>query len=56
MNWISIKDKMPDTEVDVLVYGYYGCSVAMITPNGLWWFDDGTLDEPTHWMPLPEAP
>ncbi len=67
--WVSVKDRLPDCAVPVLVtyIGYdgnrHGDDVATrIDDWWLWW--DGDLrssDERvtvkiTHWMPLPEAP
>lgn len=67
--WVSVKDRLPDCAVPVLVtyIGYdgnrHGDDVATrIDDLWLWW--DGDLrssDERvtvkiTHWMPLPEAP
>lgn len=56
MEWISVKDRLPDMFEDVLVYeivlGFY---VARL---GQFYFetDIGILQEVTHWMPLPETP
>lgn len=57
--WISVKDRMPDDGVEVLVYDTY-CRTLM------GWYDKGDdcfrseyincLDEVTRWMPLPEEP
>lgn len=61
MNWISVKDKLPDRGVDVLVWlsddGW--CEVAFYTLAGKWFTEDdiGThVCSPSHWMPLPEGP
>lgn len=68
-HWVSVKDRLPDCAVPVLVtyIGYdgnrHGDDVATRLDDWwLWW--DGDLrssDERvtvkiTHWMPLPEAP
>ena len=67
--WVSVKDRLPDCAVPVLVtyIGYdgnrHGDDVATrIDDWWLWW--DGDLQSSdervtvkiTHWMPLPEAP
>ena len=55
--WISVKDRMPEEGVDVLVYGEIchnkkGIEVDFVK-NG----DFVACDEDvTHWMPLPEPP
>ena len=66
MQWISVKDRLPELEHPVLFYdgedifvGYYYRSpnknetfFAVIPANDGW----NMPDEPTHWMPLPEVP
>lgn len=60
-NWISVKDKLPDTYTEVIVY---------YPPENLYiqgYFEDITNSwheiggnklniSPTHWMPLPKPP
>ncbi len=62
MKWISVKDRLPEPFEDVLVYWDKSMpmEVCNYDPDG-WWCEAATagepLDsEPTHWMPLPEAP
>ncbi|OFC64182.1 hypothetical protein BB937_28240 [Klebsiella pneumoniae] len=64
--WIPVSEQMPEREVDVQVY----CvdkkeqMVAYLERNELegyfrfatWRTGDGIYCQPTHWMPLPEAP
>jgi len=63
--WISVKDRLPEIGVDVLIsYGglpFY--HLAFLTHNGdIKWFNGNhsnteySLDDVTHWMPLPEPP
>lgn len=62
--WISVKDRLPELNVDVLVFVNFTvhdvtinhCTVALF--NGTCWDADGSYsrDSVTHWMPLPEAP
>lgn len=61
--WISVKDRLPDNEQDVLAYLDCG-EETRIAPcnyvNGVW-FDCTMncvviLQHVTHWMPLPEPP
>jgi hypothetical protein len=58
MNWISVRDRLPEDQVEVLV--------ATRSKNGVRNIDKGYLAidhfihrgraEVTHWMPLPELP
>lgn len=59
-NWISVKDRLPEAEKEVLVLvirKYYGGDYKLITTAI---YEDGKVstedDEVTHWMPLPEIP
>ena len=64
MNWISVKDGLPEIETEVLVYCQpnpikypRGVNVAHICEfDGTWQTLDGTEAEVTHWMPLPPKP
>ena len=61
MEWISIKDRLPDDQSWVLVYAD-GAMNCMGFSKGKW--QDWTIqsasniviDSITHWMPLPERP
>lgn len=56
--WISVKDRLPGAETDVL--GWDGAAHLVVTL----WAHDGCFHECmecrrwdiTHWMPLPEPP
>lgn len=65
MEWIEIKDKMPEKDVFVLVFCPRGNldvpfkDIAKWT--GIYWegIDEigwSTQEQPTHWMPLPDNP
>ena len=63
--WISVEDRLPDSQADVLVVAFWhenwqtmigwhsdtGKKWRVITPHGE--MEPGGV---THWMPLPEAP
>lgn len=65
--WISIKDGLPDENADVLVTDgkKVGCGQYWVMGDGQFW-DVPTsiygaeaelkIENPTHWMPLPEPP
>jgi hypothetical protein len=63
-HWISVKDRLPENEVDVLTYNGRGCSVSHMRRNIVdshlsHWIqceDNYDYDNITHWMPLPEPP
>jgi len=66
MEWQPI-ETAPRDDADILIYNDRGWFVAWFDPqwsaDGWWMVSDGKDferplrgDEPTHWMPLPEAP
>ena len=63
--WISVKDRLPDYDVDVILWGSEWKHVYL----GYWRHSDEWIGrqhpesqepmpntDPTHWMPLPEPP
>jgi len=59
MKWISIKDRLPPPEIEVLLFQpRFGCCVGSLQEWGD--FTDCveglTMPNVTHWMPLPEPP
>lgn len=59
--WISVKDKLPEDDKDVLVYNSKDKEIIIANYKGdnAWdsyaygWLPDDTV---THWQPLPELP
>jgi hypothetical protein len=58
--WISVKDRLPDDDENVLAYNSESGDIDMAWYNGYKWFLEDTFEcvelHPTHWMPLPDAP
>ena len=53
--WISVKDRLPEKNTDVLVYTieeYIGTD--FLTKDGKWFWNEEI--PPSHWMPLPQPP
>lgn len=61
MDWISVKDRLPDVNEPVRVKSDSAISTAKRTERGLWLIKiagqwRNWLVNVTHWMPLPEPP
>ena len=64
MEWISVKDRMPNMKDIVLVYDTFlecvsiGYISEFLGKRAVWVIDYGesVSDTVTHWMPLPEPP
>lgn len=64
--WISVKDKLPDQRIGVLVYcpeynNVFAGELNDYLKKGQWYFFDDEIkhpikDEVTHWMPMPKPP
>ena len=60
--WISVNDRLPEDESDVLAYSRNGEEGRIYPANyakGVWFdciFTSSANDTTTHWMPLPEPP
>lgn len=54
--WISVEERLPEEDVDVLTRRATGIDVEHCMGNGKWWNDyySGRWTV-THWMPLPSA-
>ena len=56
--WISVEDRLPETETSVLVCterGYIFLSWAS-NEDVFWFYNEDEDDRVTHWQPLPEPP
>ena len=56
--WINVNDNLPELGKVVLVHGAGGgIYTAKLTVSG-WWKLNSRFHtcDPTHWMPLPDAP
>lgn len=61
VEWISVKDRLPEAEEKILAYeaAFDSMSIAFRLPDTENYINDGdfyTLDAVTHWMPLPKPP
>ena len=64
MIWTSVFDSLPGRDVEVLVHFKDGtlCIASLMDTNRgyspEWWDRESlySLDEATHWMPLPDPP
>ena len=60
--WISVDDRLPEDESNVLAYARNGEEGRIYPANyakGVWFdciFDIPVTNATTHWMPLPEPP
>ena len=58
--WISVKDRLPEIGIEVLVFTYATQTrVWTIADCEVWEDEYGYLHDfeaATHWMPLPDAP
>lgn len=61
MEWISVKDRLPEVDEPVRVKGDTAITTAKRTEREFWLIKIGGrwrnwLTIVTHWMPLPEVP
>lgn len=61
MKWISVKVRLPEKGVEVLVWSWYTkvTRVWTLDEGGVWEDEYGYLqdfEDVTHWMPLPPPP
>mgnify|MGYP002512966706 CR=1 FL=1 len=60
--WISVKDRLPEDDSDVLAYLRIGEEGRIYPANyakGMWFdciFNTPATETTTHWMPLPQPP
>ena len=53
--WISVKDEMPPEDEAVLAWNKEGFPMIDVWSGKMWGFAV-TVDEISHWMPLPTPP
>lgn len=64
MEWISVKDRLPERSVEVLICGKYGDMLIAFIVNSVGeskeWKTDyeryADLEDYPYWMPLPKDP
>ena len=57
MDWISVKDKLPEMYVDVIVCRRGSAVESGRRINDGWWKVFGVrVKDVTHWQPLPDPP
>jgi len=59
VEWISVKDRIPEPEVDILIYTAHGCIyTAEYCPGFFYPNYEGRFgfNDITHWAELPEPP
>lgn len=58
--WISVKDRLPDCDENVLAYNPESGGIYLAYFNGISWvlvdLYETIFLHPTHWMYLPDAP
>lgn len=62
MNWISVKDRLPEKKDDIFLgfrKSYYWYEICIVRDKKICIFDlheEKPFKRMTHWMPLPEPP
>lgn len=61
MDWISVKDRLPEENVDVLMYDrYYGVAIGVLRDGKYCAYDDcgfnNLIINAEYWLPFPEPP
>ncbi len=57
MNWIDVREKLPENRTWVLCYdSHHANAIVLEYKHGCFFGDQQTRYYPTHWMPLPQKP
>ena len=54
--WISVKERLPEEDVDVIAWEKAGFAFIDSVKRGMWKVGENNFAVVTHWMPLPEPP
>lgn len=56
--WVSVEERLPEEDTDVLVWNHLGIEIAAYTTNPVkrWYSYNGQEVIAIYWMPMPELP
>lgn len=56
MQWISVKDRLPEIGQQILIYDKYGIELGSLYDTDSFCGNSRYNEKVTHWMPLPQSP